>query len=207
MNWYLAESPFTLNRSLPEPASRSVVVTPPATEPVTIHEAKRHCEIASTNTDHDVLLFSHIVAAREQWERDTGMAFISRTMQLVTPKLYDKLQFAERPVTAITSIRYYPSTTIATLSNDVYALDVANSMIRLKYGQNWPAVLDRWDAWEINYTAGSHTDSTTVPAIAKQAMLLYVGYLFRGNRGDDDRPNDLRAYEALVHRHMRSTYP
>ena len=190
-----------------KPVPRSVVVTPPATEPVTIHEAKRHCEIASTNTDHDVLLFSHIVAAREQWERDTGMALISRTMRLVMPEIYDTLQFAERPVTAITSIRYYPLDTIQTLSSSIYQLDTSTSTLRLGYNQVWPSWADRWDAWEINYTAGSHTDSTTVPAIAKQAMLLYVGYLFRGNRGDDDRPNDLRAYEALVHRHMRSTYP
>lgn len=190
-----------------KPVPRSVVVTPPATEPVTIHEAKRHCEIASTNTDHDVLLYGHIVAAREQWERDTGMALISRTMRLVMPDIYDTLQFAERPVTAITSIRYYPLDTIETLPSSIYQLDTSTSTLRLGYNQVWPSWADRWDAWEINYTVGSHADSTTVPAIAKQAMLLYVGYLFRGNRGDDDRPNDLRAYEALVHRHMRSTYP
>lgn len=186
---------------------RSVVVTEPSTEPLTIHEAKRHVELAATNTDHDTLLFSHIQAARIQWERDTSKVLISRTLRLTLPEIHE-LQFAESPVTAITSIVYYTlGETTATLPTSVYDFDAANNELRLKPNQFWPSFQDRWNAWEINYTAGQHADSTSVPAIDKQAMLLYVGYLFRGNRGDDDRPNDLRAYEALVQRHMRSTYP
>lgn len=186
---------------------RSTVVTPPVTEPVTIHEAKRHVELAASNTDHDVLLFQQITAAREQWERDTSQCLIARTLQLKLANVTDGLRLPDRPVTAISSIRFYPSTTIETLSTDIYELDTSTSTLRLKYNQVWPSWSERWDAWEINYTAGEHTDSTSVPAICKQAILLYVGYLFRGNRGDDDRPNDLRAYEALVARHMRSNYP
>lgn len=186
---------------------RSVVVTPPVTEPLTIHEVKRHVEIASSDTAHDATLSQYIQAAREQWERDTSQALIGRTLRLVMGYIDDGLRFPERPVTAITSIRFYPLDTIETLSSSIYQLDTATSTLRLAYNQVWPSWADRWDAWEINYTAGQHTDSTSVPSIDKQAMLLYVGYLFRGNRGDDDRPNDLRAYEALVARHMRSTYP
>jgi uncharacterized phiE125 gp8 family phage protein len=163
--------------------------------------------MASSNTDHDVLLSHHIAAAREQWERDTGKCLISRTMRLVVPNIYDNLQLPDRPATAINSIRFYPNDTIETLSTAVYQLDTYTSTLRLGYNQVWPSWAERWDAWEINYTAGDHADSTSVPNIDKAAILLYVGYLFRGNRGDDDRPNDLRAYEALVHRHMRSTYP
>lgn len=186
---------------------KSVTITGPETEPLTIHEAKRHCEIAATNTDHDVILFAHITAAREQWERDTNKFLISRTMRLTMPDIQE-MGFSDSPITAITSITYFDSAdATTTLPTSVYVLDVANGRLRLKKNQVWPAYSDRWDAWQINYTAGEHADSTTVPAIDKQAMLLYVGYLFRGNRGDDDRPNDLRAYEALVHRHMRSTYP
>ena len=186
---------------------RSTVVTAPVTEPVTIHEVKRHVELAASNTDHDALLLQQMTAAREQWERDTAQCLIARTLQLKLANVTDGLRLPDRPATAITSIRFYPSTTIETLSTDIYELDTSTSTLRLKYNQVWPSWSDRWDAWEINYTAGEHTDSTSVPAISKQAILLYAGYLFRGNRGDDDRPNDLRAYEALVARYMRSTYP
>lgn len=186
---------------------RSVVVTPPASEPIAIAEARRHVELASGNTSHDDSLNQYIAAARQQWERDTGKAIIRRTMRLVVPNIYDGLQLPERPITEITSIRFYPNDTIETLGSSVYQLDSATSTIRLGYNQVWPSWAERWDAWEINYLAGEHTSSANVEEIDKQAILLYMGYLFRGNRGDDDRPNDLRAYEALVLKHMRSTYP
>lgn len=186
---------------------RRSIVTPPAAEPVTLAEAKAHVELAANNTDHDTTLNRNIEAARQQWERDTSQALIERGMQIVLANIQDGWQFPERPVVSIDSIRYYPNDTIQTLDSAVYQLDSVNSILHLAYNQVWPSWAERWDAWEINYTAGEHTSASTVPAIDKQAILLYVGYLFRGNRGDDDRPNDLRAYEALVLRHMRSTYP
>lgn len=187
---------------------RSVVVTQPTTEPLTLHEAKRHVELAATDTSHDSLLLQYITAAREQWEHDTAQFLITRTMRLTLPGICE-MQFPQRPVASITSILFYSgeSDTPETLSASVYQLDTATSSLRLGYRQVWPSIADRWDAVQINYVAGSHADSVTVPSIDKQAMLLYVGYLFRGNRGDDDRQNDLRAYESLVHRYMRSTYP
>lgn len=186
---------------------RATVTTPPSKEPIALSEARAHVELGANNVDHDSILLLHIAAARQQWERDTGKCLITRSMQLKMPSIWDGFEFSDSPVTAITSIRYYPVDTIATLSTDIYELDASTSTLRLKYNQVWPSWADRWDAWEINFTAGQHADSSTVPAIDKQAMLLYVGYLFRGNRGDDDRPNDLRAYELLVARHMRSSYP
>lgn len=186
---------------------RSTVTVQPTQEPVALAEARRHVELAATNVDHDAILLGHIQAAREQWERDTSKCLISRTLQIKTHEIYDGFRFPERPVTAITSIRFYPLTTIETLSTDIYELDALTSTVRLKYNQVWPSFADRWDAWEINYTAGEHSEPSQVPGIDKQAILLYVGYLFRGNRGDDDRPSDLKAYESLVARHMRSTYP
>lgn len=186
---------------------RRSIVTQPSSEPVTLAEAKAHVELAASNTDHDATLNRNIEAARQQWERDTSQALIERQMQLVMANISDGFRFPERPVVSIDSIRYYPGDTIETLDAAVYQLDSVNSVLHLGYNQVWPSWAERWDAWEINYTAGEHTGASTVPAIDKQAILLYVGYLFRGNRGDDDRPNDLRAYEALVLRHMRSNYP
>lgn len=187
--------------------ARSVVTTQPAVEPITLALARQHLELGASDTSHDDVLAQYIAAAREQWERDTGRALIERTYKLTTCEL-EEMRFDVRPVTAITSIKYYDAGgTQQTLSTSVYQLDTSTSTLRLAYNQTWPSYQDRWDAVEIIYTAGEHEDETTVPAIDVQAMLLYVGYLFRGNRGDDDRSDDLRAYEALVIRHMRSTYP
>lgn len=186
---------------------RPTVTTEPATEPITIHEAKAHVNIASTDTAHDALLYTYMQAARQQWERDTQEHFISRSVRVRLPYFYE-VEFSHRPVTAISSITYYDTgNSSQTLSTNIYELDADEGMLRLKYLQTFPATCDRWDAVTINYTLGSHSNSTTVPPVAKQAMLLLVGYYFDKNRGDNDGQYDMRAYESLVHKYMRSTYP
>lgn len=176
------------------------------TEPLTIYEAKKQVEVASDDNYHDADLLKNIEAARHQWERDTSTYYIQRTMRLTLPSLYE-FMFSERPVTAITSITYYDQgNTQQTLAATEYQLDTAENSLRLAYGKTWPSTTKRWDAVQVNYTLGGHVDSTTVPSIAKSAMLLLVGYYFE-QRGDSDRFSDLRAYESLVKKNMRSTYP
>jgi uncharacterized phiE125 gp8 family phage protein len=187
--------------------ARAEEVTPPATEPVTIHEAKSQVNLAASDTSHDSELVIAVRGARQQWERDTQEFFISRSMRL-TLDGFEEFKFPHRPVTAISSVTYYDlDNAQQTLSSSAYQLDAPHNRIRLAYNQEWPNAIDRWDAVAINYTLGTYSDSTQVPAIAKQAMLLLVGYYFDANRGDFDRPNDQKAYERLVHKYMRSTYP
>lgn len=187
--------------------ARAAEVTPPAAEPLSLAEVRAHVELAATDTNHDTELERAIEDARQQWERDTGEHFIQRSMRLTLDCL-EEMRFPHRPVTAIGSIKYYDTgNTQQTLSTSVYQLDTANNRLRLAYDQSWPAYAGRWDAIEINYTLGSHSSDSDVPAIAKRAMLLLVGYYFRANKGDDDRAYDLQAYERLVAKHMRSTYP
>lgn len=187
--------------------ARASVVTQPATEPVTIHEAKRQVSLASDDQTADSELALAITAARQQWERDTQEHYITRSMRLTLDEL-DEFRFPHRPVTAIASVKYYDLDNVQqTLSTSVYQLDQPHNRLMLAYNQDWPLTLDRWDAVEVNYTLGSVADSTQVSAVAKQAMLLLVGYYFDANRGDHDRPNDQKAYERLVHKYMRSSYP
>ena len=184
----------------------AVELTPPVTEPLTIHEAKKQVEVASDDNYHDADLLKNIEAARQQWERDTTQYYIQRTMRLTLPCLYE-FMFSERPVTSITSVKYYDQSNVQqSLATSEYQLDTADNALRLAYNKTWPTSLARWDAVQIDYVLGEHTDSTTVPSLAKSAMLLLVGYYFE-QRGDADRFADLRAYESLVKKNMRSTYP
>ena len=187
--------------------ARAEVVTAPATEPVTIHEAKRHVELATSDSQHDTELNQAIEDARQQWERDTGRYLISRAMKVRVP-YFGEYCFGHRHVTAIDSVTYFDLSNVSqTLASSVYELDTADDRFLLAYDQDWPSTLDRWDAVTINYTLGSHADSTTVPAVDKRAILLLVGYYFRGNKGDDDRAHDQKAYERLVAKNVRSSYP
>jgi uncharacterized phiE125 gp8 family phage protein len=188
--------------------SRSTVTTAPALEPLTLDEAKKHVEIANSDTSHDVYLGTLIQAAREQWENDTDTAVLTQTMRMqLSGFRTNSIQLLSRPVQSITSITYYDDGNDSqTLDADVYSLDALARCVRLNFDKVWPSTYTRWDAVTITYVAG-YTARNLVPAIAKQAMLLLVGYYFDANRGDNDRPNDMRAYERLVMRYMRSSYP
>jgi hypothetical protein len=95
---------------------------------------------------------------------------------------------------------------LQTLSTSLYSVDLKERAIRLNWNITWPTTYIRWDAVQVQYVAGNSTISA-VDAIAKQAMLLLITYYQFGNRGDNDRPNDLRAYESLVRRYLRAGYP
>jgi len=188
--------------------SRAMLVTAPVSEPITLAEAKKQLELSPTDTAHDAQLSLLIQAAREQWEADTDSACLTQTWKVTAEEFDDdEIYLPKRPVQSITHVKYYDSgDVLQTLSTSVYDLDQSCRAVRLKNLQVWPAVSDRWDAITITYVAG-YAQSYLVPAIAKQAMLLLVGYYFDANRGDNDRNNDQRAYEALVTKFMRSNYP
>jgi len=187
---------------------RPRVTVEPATEPVTIHEAKRHLSIAATDTTHDVLLANKITSAREQFEQDTSLYLIKRTVTL-TVDVLDEIQLPHRPVNALASIAYYDvANALQTLSSAVYQLDGPRGQVRLAYSQTWPSIIDRWDAVTYTYTLGTHDDSTTIPGWAKSAMLLLIANEFE--QRDMMTPGYTQtqiAYERLVVKFARSTYP
>jgi uncharacterized phiE125 gp8 family phage protein len=112
-----------------------------------------------------------------------------------------------RPIQSIVHVKYYDeNATLQTLSTSLYSFNATEREIELKWNETWPVTEIRWDAVKVTYVAG-YSSIAEIPAIAKQAILLLVAYYHYSNRGDNDRPNDLRAYENLVKRFMRSTYP
>lgn len=189
--------------------SRATLVTGPATEPITLTQAKKQLELSPSDTAHDDHLTLLIQTAREQWEHDTDSACLTQTWSVNLEYFCDdEIYLPKRPIQSITSITYYDgSSTQQILSTDIYSLDSAARAVRLKYQQIWPTTVERWDAITVTYVCG-YTSSSLVPAAAKQAMLLLVGKYFE-NR--DLLTNDViykdETYEALVRRFMRSSYP
>ena len=183
------------------------LVTGPSVEPITLDQAKKQLEIAASDTAHDVQLATAVQEVREQWEHDTDSCMCFQTWRIRTNKLYDRLALPKRPVNSITSIQYYDgNNTLQTLSTSLYQLHI--NEFRLAYQATLPATADRWDAWTITYRVGYSQDGSQVPAIAKRAMLMLLGYYFE-NR--DMLTNEViynrKVYEELVLRYMRSTYP
>lgn len=183
------------------------LVTGPSVEPLTLSEAKKHLEISSSDSTHDTQLNAAIQEAREQWEHDTDSVCCFQTWKLRIPEFKNGMTLPKRPVSSITSIQYYDgSNTLQTWSSSNYQLHVND--VRVAYQVTLPATASRWDAWTITYKLGYSQDGSLVPAIAKRAMLLLVGYYFENRDMLVSDTNYSRGpYEALVLRYIRSTYP
>lgn len=186
-------------------SDRSVSVETITLEPLDLSEAKEHLGITATDTTHDDHVSSLITAARELWEHDTQTL---TTQRAVTEDLRDwpdeKWRFHYRPVVSITSVKYYDSSNVQqTLASTVYSLDAPNRRLLLDVDQTWPDIETRWDAIEIIYEAGQGT----VDEMAKSCMKLKVDVLFELRGMTKDKNGAARAYDHLVERFLRSSYP
>jgi uncharacterized phiE125 gp8 family phage protein len=193
---------------MPIELTRPTIVTGPTIEPLTLAEAKKQCELSSSDTAHDDHLSLLIQAAREQWEHDTDSCCMTQTLYVNANRFSEEIELPTRPITSITSIQYYDdNNTLQTVSASVYSLNPSEREIELQYQQTWPTTTDRWDAVKITYVAG-YANVASVPAIHKAAMRLLVGHYFE-NRDMlmSDAMQTMRAYEALVNKFMRSSYP
>lgn len=156
----------------------------PASEPVTLAEAKAHLRVEATLTDEDELITSLIQAAREQVEDLTHRQLITATWNLRLDGFPDwAISLPRPPLQAVNSIKYYDTegTLVETLAEDTdFLVDAASFVARIVPvpGGAWPATQDRPGAVIINYDAGYGDDAADVPAKIRQAMLLLIGHLY-----------------------------
>lgn len=166
------------------------LTTAPTVEPVSLVEAKQHMRIDFS--DHDAMISRLIQVAREYVENRTGRQFVTATYTLTLdrfPRICDdglilkasEVWLPRSPAQSITSVKYLnESGTQITLSSAVYALrtDLHPGRLTLKYGQAWPATRSIPAAVEIVYKAGYGLTGASVPAQARQAILLLVAHLY-----------------------------
>lgn len=174
-------------------------------EPVALSDLKLQLRIDQTTTDEDSLLTILIQAARELLETDTRRAYIQRQFTLVMDQFpyWGQLdrQSIERtsqavgvfygggifvrlaPVVSIDSVKYLDTTGVQqTLATDgsAYITDVISEPARIypAYGIPWP--ITRWqnNAIQIGLTAGYGATASTVPARARQAILMLAAHWY-----------------------------
>jgi len=181
------------------------VVTPPTSEPVTIAEAKAQLHIGASDDTYDAELASLIAAAREEWEGDTSVALITRTIQHRLPKFLDSVMLTVRPVIAISSIIYIDTDSAEqTISAYNYYLD--GDRVQFKPTFQRPLTEERSEAVRITYTAGYGSDSRACPQLDRMAIKLSLANRFE-DRDMISAAGDRKAYEALVAKRMRPSYP
>ena len=156
------------------------VTTPPATEPVSLSEAKLHLKV-DTSAD-DTLISALITAARQHLERHCNSAFVTQTITEVWDSFYKRNHFSIAPVQSLTTYQYKPegeTTTYSTTDANLYGLDI---FAKPGYIYKLPDTVDPItenvpDAVKAVYTAG-YGSAADVPAPIKAAILLVVGDLY-----------------------------
>lgn len=160
-----------------------IVVTPAASEPVTLTEVKTHLREDLSDANNDALLNLCIAAAREHFEGQTGRRLITQTL-----KTYfcgwpcDAFLFDVGPIQSISWIKYYDTNdAVATYASTEYDLDGLSNppIIRQKYLRTWPSTTLRpTNPVEIQFVAG-YGAAVDVPPRIKMAILQLVATLYR----------------------------
>ncbi|HEY1191939.1 MAG TPA: hypothetical protein VGE74_30190, partial [Gemmata sp.] len=161
------------------------LVTPPASEPVTVSEAKARLRI--TISDEDADIGDMIAQARELCEAGCQRAFITQTFSLYLdrfPGSTGDIRLPRPPLQSVSFVKYYDSAgDLQTLDPAAYYVATASEPGRLRPVDYWPATFCRPEAVEVRFVAGYGT-AADVPAAAKAAVQLTVKALRDAPDGD-----------------------
>jgi uncharacterized phiE125 gp8 family phage protein len=178
-----------------------IVTTPPASEPVTLADARLHCRVEIS--DDDALISALITAAREYCEKEVRRAFITRSYQLrmtrfpysvpiayypfytlerMPNQLFGTIELPRPPLISVDAVKYIDANgTLQTLDPTLYQVEsggVCQGLITPAYGLLFPVTRYEMGAVQVNFTAG-YSDPTQIPSSLKAAMKLCIGHWYR----------------------------
>jgi len=155
------------------------IKTEPATEPVSLVEAKAHLRVDCTD-DNDYIT-TLIKVARKYAELYQRRSYITQTLELRLDRFPRYLlELPRPPSSAVASIKYTDSAgDEQTLDASLYTTDFNSYMPRIvpAFNQSWPTTRAVIDAVLIEYTAG-YGAASAVPETIKQAILLLVSHWY-----------------------------
>lgn len=158
----------------------SKVTGAPASEPVTLDEAKAWCKV--DGTDEDAIFTRLIKVARIMCESYAGLSFITQTRVVKLDRFNCRdVILPYGPVTAVTAFVYKDGNgDVQTVASDTYILDTQSALAKVRVTDAWPDTDQTLNNVEITYTAGS----ASAPDVAKQAILMQVATMYE-NRQDE----------------------
>lgn len=164
------------------------IVTPPASEPLTLAEVKEFLRV--DHSDDDATLAIFITAARQLCESYTRMALLPTTFEeyfddfpQYTGTFKDEIRLSRSPVSAVTYVKYIDGneTTITANAAD-YKIDTISRPARISPDNGWFGTYETINAVFVRYVAG-FADAASVPAPLKHGMMLVIGDMYE-NRTD-----------------------
>jgi uncharacterized phiE125 gp8 family phage protein len=157
----------------------SYLLSGPASEPVTLDEARAYLRLDAT--DDDALVTTLIAAARLHIESVTGRALLSQTWRVVRDDwpVSAAIRLPVSPLRSVAAVTGYDAEgTAHNLDPDAIQLDVAGGQLFLPAGYGDGMLLRDRQGIEIDYVAGYGDDAADVPEVLCQALLQPVAYWF-----------------------------
>lgn len=166
----------------------------PTTWPVSQDEVAEHLRLLS---DYEAGYVEGLIEAATVYVEDaTWRKLCTQTWDLYANAFADPIRLPYPPVASITSITYADTRGVSqTLASTVYELGEENGIgiVRLKYGQTWPATRAHEDDVKIRYVCG-YGSASSVPQAIKHAIKLLCGVFHEGR----ESPTMPAAVEALL---------
>ncbi|HWA00157.1 MAG TPA: head-tail connector protein [Caulobacterales bacterium] len=172
------------------------ILTPPASEPVTLAEAKLFLRV--DHNAEDDLISDLIVAAREAVEAGCGRALITRrvreSLDIWRRDVPNGAVLGIGPIANIVAVRLLADNgSQSVIDPDRYRLDGARDRPRLVFAAGLPATLRTAGGVEIDYDAGFTDDAADLPLSLRLATLQIVASLYEVRTGEAGVPETARA--------------
>lgn len=156
-----------------------ILTAGPATEPVSVAEAKAQLRI--DGTAEDILIASLILTSRLHIEAALGLALITQSWQLQLDAWPDgsAVPLPLHPVSAVTAVRTVATDgTVATMLPSATLFDPGPPPRVVRIMRAWPQPGAAANGIAIAFTAGFGPTPADVPAPIRHAMLLLVAHWY-----------------------------
>lgn len=172
------------------------IVTPPASEPVSLAEAKLFLRI--DHNSEDALINTLIGAAREAVEAGCGRALITRrvreNLDIWRRDAVNGALLSVGPVTNIVAVRLLADNGAqSVIDPERYRLEGGRDRPRLVFPPGLPATLRSAGGIEIEYDAGFDDNAADLPLALRLATLQVVAALYEARQGEATVPDAARA--------------
>jgi len=162
---------------------KTILITPPASLPVSLADMKEHCVVDPTFAEDDDLITGLIDAAAKYTEQYLGCKLITQTYKLLLDcwPVGDKITIPFCKCSEITSVKYTDEDSVEdTFSSSLYIKDTDSVPARavLVTGETWPSdVLLNVNPITVQFITG-YGVAGDVPTPICQAIKLLVGHWY-----------------------------
>lgn len=179
---------------------RPIQITSPASDPISLTEAKAHLRV--TSSSEDTLIGNLVSSATSALDGHTGILGRCMVTQTWVQKFDDWSDIMRLPFPDLSTVvlTYLDASSVEqTVSSALYTTleDARGAYVRFEDAFTSPSIGPDYAGITATITSG-YGDESAVPWALKSAILLHVGSLYETREMSDRDYKPTTAYEALV---------